>query len=463
MNPLSSISPIGHSSIPLRHKPEGDRRNDNLSEVELQLLNKEKTRQNENNFPLLKTPEILLNILGYLDITRYALEVVAIDTVKAEKQAFNNARLSCKPLGQAGYDLIHEIEIHDGKDIERAAQIFGQKTNFSIRLQGYVSYFGDSEFDLEWKNSAFTDADLQKLPKSLWRLSIHNDKGFTPAGLVAALKNLVNLEQISLAASKSVTNEVLAQLGELSNLKVVDLGRSCEFTAAGLVAMLENSVKLEKVILRGCGYLEDEMLAQLGKLPNLKVVDLSDYSGIRFTAAGLVAMLKNSVKLEQFILSSSKQVTDEVLDQLGKLLNLKVVDLSNNSEFTTAGLVAMLKNSVKLEQISLTSSKKVTNEVLTQLGELPNLKVVDLCNSNGFTAAGLVAMLKNSVKLEQFILSACLKVEITDEVLAQLWKLPNLKVVDLFTFNSKLTDAGWAVIKKLQERKILDKYYLVTK
>jgi hypothetical protein len=149
----------------------------------------------------------------------------------------------------------------------------------------------------------------------------------TDAGL-RHIGKMSELEELSIRDARSVTDEGVSQLAQLTNLKHISISFS-NLTNDSLV-LLSRLPSMEHVELQG-NHFSDEGLARLNGKDRLKKLCIGIGAG-RITDAGLVH-LKDFNKLEMLELQPSK-VTTQGLAQLMGLPNLKKLVMRPNG---TAG------------------------------------------------------------------------------------------------------------------------------
>jgi len=148
-------------------------------------------------------------------------------------------------------------------------------------------------------------------------------------------------------------------------------------------------------------------------------------------------------------------LSDDSLEQIGKLTNLKSfsvcprnVAMTSGSNFTDRGIKA-LTGLTKLELLSLGGCQKFTDRGLTDIVQLPHLKSLNLSSTN-VTDTG-VAELQQSKTLEELNLHNCRF--ITDKGLGSLSTISQLR--DLQLGGTRITDAGIQKLVALSNLEVL--------
>jgi beta-lactamase regulating signal transducer with metallopeptidase domain len=235
---------------------------------------------------------------------------------------------------------------------------------------------------------------------------------------------LTDLRLLALFA-KPVTDAGLAEIVRIKQLTTLSLNLP-NITAAGFAAlqelpMLEN-LRLGK--LKGGIPIDDAALAQLGTLTNLKLLNLPADD---LTDAGL-AHLKPLAQLQSLALlgacDAMPQLTEAGLVHLEPLRSLKHLDLPTRIEITDLGVASL----ARLQALqSLNSGLTLSDEGLAQLASLQRLKQIDL-HCDRISAAGMqhIARMRG---LESLGFHDC---SIGEAAMAHLVDLPKLRVLRLY-------------------------------
>ncbi len=295
----------------------------------------------------------------------------------------------------------------------------------------------------------FDDAALVHIPHfaKLERLDLSgmdvNDRGYavslkiTDAGL-AHLAGVPSLRWLSLAGCHEVKGEGLRVLESLPMLEYLDLTYSgVESPAverlALLVSLRELSLShcmnfhgrslaevakcagLRRLHLQGCVMLSEGDAMHLGKLSQLRCLDLRDcqgrfrgqtesgfskggaepppppvQDGIGITDRNVAALGK--LPLESLLLGGSESLTDAIGGALAKMTTLRHLDLSNLPN-TTGDLMAKIPDG--LESLALDQNPQIDEAALARLPRLATLKELGLAGLSRLDGATLKAMLEN--------------------------------------------------------------------
>ena len=211
----------------------------------------------------------------------------------------------------------------------------------------------------------------------------------------AELGNLPSLGSLALSANE-LTGEIPAELGDLPNLEW--LGLSGNQLTGEIPAELGGLTNLEVLSLSG-NQLTGEIPAELGGLTNLVRIHLQ---GNQLTGE-IPAELGSLTNLAGLYLANN-QLTGEIPAELGGLANLGRLHLQGNE--LTGEIPAELGSLTNLAGLLL-SSNQLTGEIPAELGNLTNLEELALSSNQltGCIPAGLRNTLNND--LEQVGLPFC--------------------------------------------------------
>ena len=167
--------------------------------------------------------------------------------------------------------------------------------------------------------------------------------------------------------AKGLTGEIPPELGDLSNLEVLELSEN------GLTGEIPSELGdlsyLVHLSLWG-NQLMGEIPPELGNLSNLDVLDLSDNQ-----LTGEIPLELGDLSYLVHLSLWGNQLTGEIPSELGKLYDLEYLDLSNNQ--LSGEIPPELGNLSNLEDLDLWGNQ-LTGEVPPELGNLSNLEELDL-------------------------------------------------------------------------------------
>ncbi len=246
----------------------------------------------------------------------------------------------------------------------------------------------------------------------------------SPAG-IEQLKEINHIEILNLELCEELTDDGLALLKTLTNLKTLILAGT-GVTDSGLVH-LRSLEMLAGLDLDFCEEVTDAGLVHLRALTNLQWLSLK---GTRFaprpiTDSGL-KHLRELTKLELLDLSGTR-ITDVGLAQLNGMTRLKVLNMGLTG-LTDVGL-AQLKGLHDLERLDLTSTEglggpKVSDAGVHHLTALSNLRHLSLIGADVSDAS-----LGQLVKLTRLRSLNLIGTQVTTEGLRKLkFALPNCEI-----------------------------------
>lgn len=181
--------------------------------------------------------------------------------------------------------------------------------------------------------------------------------------------------------------EVIA-ITSLRSLRELDLS-GCEDITDRSVSELRRLSGLEKLDLSFCNQITDSSLMALAGLPALRSINLNWCYGVTDSGLGALSQCK---WLESVSLWSCEEVTDEGVTELANLPNLKVLELPEFAAITDRGLAALSHHAAKLESLRLDHLSDVSDEGITRLSGLKQLRNLSVQSCSKVTAGGVAAL-----------------------------------------------------------------------
>ena len=259
------------------------------------------------------------------------------------------------------------------------------------------------------KNSKLVLLDLRK----------NNMTGEVTEDLAHVIKNNLGLEVLCLSDNnlKSSAIVILEALAKLSRLVILDLNRNkmTEVVAECLANVIKNNLNLRQLglsdnCLRSSAVVVFQALAEHLQL---KVIDLSNNSITGEVAKDLAIIITNNSNLEELCLSDNdlKSSASVILQALKNNSQLKKLNLNSNSMSgkVAEDLANVIRSNSGLEQLYLSDNnlKSSAIVILQALKDNSQLKFLNL-NSNNMTgkvAEDLANVIRNNSGLEQLCLS----------------------------------------------------------
>jgi hypothetical protein len=252
--------------------------------------------------------------------------------------------------------------------------------------------------------------------------------------IVEAYPNLESLNLTNHGYIKRITDRGLGFIGKLSRLKALNLMYQSGFTDVGFAQI--SRLPLKSLSLQGCS-VRDSNLISLANLSNtLTYLDLGLNEAI--TDQGLSAIFGPS-------LTSLHLGGCQVSDTLAALLaTLPLKELSLNSSSITRRGLAWLQNLSGLTHLNLGFCRNLNDADLTSFfnGATCPLEYLNLADGH---VAGSMRALERFPKLTHLRL---FKVDLTDDQVALLGKLPLLAHLDL-GYNDLITPRGIQSLRHL--------------
>ncbi len=223
---------------------------------------------------------------------------------------------------------------------------------------------------------------LKRLPKLSYLIISTNPAKptFTDAGMVH-IKEIRSLRMFYAFRMSTIGDEGLAHLSSLPSLERLNLSFNKKITDAGMapVARMKSLRQLD-ISHTGIGDIGAEHLQQL---TNLELLELPD--GISRPA--MVDLLATKPRLRKLWLGSSSSATygDEVLEQVGKMADLEILN-AGGQNVTDAGMVSLSKCR-KLKSLGLFNCP-ITNKGLGEVSKLALLERLSVYDAK-LTTSGL--------------------------------------------------------------------------
>lgn len=281
----------------------------------------------------------------------------------------------------------------------------------TVPLKDYIAEIRKRQFAGIGMPEDVTDADVAQLATigSLEYLRLTSDN-ITDASL-ASIAHMVQLDNLSVAGCRKLTDRGISKLAPLSQLKALNIGY--------------------------CYNLTNASMATIGQLASLEA--LSVYSCPELTDSGF-ARLTGLKKLRSLRIGKSG-ITDDTLLSIGRIESLEILDINVCKRLTDTG-ISRLANLTKLKMLWMRYCDKITDSSLSVIGQLTSLEDLDISDCTRITDAG-VAKLVALKKLKNLSLTGP---NLTDAALDSVAQLSNLE--SLYVSGEKLSKQKLAWLKK---------------
>lgn len=364
------------------------------------------------------------------------------------------------------------------------------------RLGSLIGKTGLVALDIEGSNFAGDPAAFLEAAKKLARLVCHvNTYDERDAGLAGQpLMSVVRLPLLHLGVRSYKWDEsTLKALAQSSTLRSVTLDVWSGALPAAALAELKAVETLETFVLRANENLGSEHFKAIAGIKQLRRLEVTRPPTFNTTKGRYepphktyavtaedwfhIAAMPN---LETLRAKWAPTLTDEVLKRLGQSGTLRVLELSGNSVWTSAG-IASLANAPRLEELHLDESGHLEEsdipKVFVALSKLQGLKTLSLAHITGVSAkdlayldnltnlkemhavgcdwvdASTLSVVRNLNKVETLLLYDCPNLD--DSAIATLDGHEKLSVLGL-SGCTKVTNKSLAVFRTLAGLKVID-------
>jgi len=286
--------------------------------------------------------------------------------------------------------------------------------------------------------------NLEKLTHFRALEELHLNNLDTNSEHLKPIGKLSNLKRLNLHATE-IDDDGLAHLAEL---KLTYLRISATNVKGPGFAHLAEMVTLEELILEYLKDLQDDGLAHLGKLINLTRLDVSETRLAGATIGSFPSLV--------YLKARSTPLTDEALGRsMATLPKLEELDLGRSKQLTGAFL-AKARPDNRIRVLNFDDSEGLSN-VGKNLGKLPMLEVLDFSSYEGVTNEAFTALGENLGKLPMLeVLDFTHCGGVTDEAMKDIGKANKLRVLDLFA-----TSVGDGTLEALANLDALESVSLI--
>ena len=231
------------------------------------------------------------------------------------------------------------------------------------------------------KTVAYGKADILSLSKETKELTVFADK-FSPE-VWTMLKNFTNLHKLSVsgASMTSVKESDMALISGISSLEDLDIRD--EKIGDAFARSLKRLSHMNKIGIGGKG-LTDDGIISIASVQSLRTMYIVWCKSASDTSLNAISSLKN---LEHLGLPDEGDFSNNGIEKLSRLKRLKSISLSGVRRVSPKTLY-FLGNLKDLEQVVITDGT-VDVKLMTLLGKLPKLNFITMSRTKGLTDASL--------------------------------------------------------------------------
>ena len=228
-------------------------------------------------------------------------------------------------------------------------------------------------------------------------------------------------KELNLEHFPALEDEDLAIIVKLfPNLRSLKIGRENVLTDQAGIYIAELHETLEELELGG-PYLTDSVILHLGKLQKLKCFFLSGNENFTNQITKDISAFAGT--LIALSLNDFETLTNECLEEIGKLTKLESLFIENNKNFSDVLGEILLKLSGTLTYLDLRKCEGLSNQIMLSIEKLSKLKTLILVENLWLTDQ-IGTIFSKLVNLEELYLWYC--ENITQELLKFVVKLPKL-------------------------------------
>ncbi|QEG23256.1 leucine-rich repeat domain-containing protein [Mariniblastus fucicola] len=233
-------------------------------------------------------------------------------------------------------------------------------------------------------------------------------------GNMGGIRKLMNLKKFGLKNSRYATSSTLEMLAEAPVLETVEIHECSEITSLHEVVRIR---RLENLVV-----VPDEAMsfAPLVECRNLKSVKLFNSSSINDSAARDLGRIKS---LESVDLTNTA-ITDEGLSELGSLPNLKKLILED-CEMITGETFAEFQFPEELVELNLSDALKIDDLGLSELKRFTSLEHLRMYRNHAVLGKGFECL----ASLQKLKTLSCPETSINDQHLQLLAGIDSLEMI----------------------------------
>lgn len=275
----------------------------------------------------------------------------------------------------------------------------------------------DEDEDSILSTSSFLSADQEPAPSTSMNV---NDDEFMDTSqhseefqlsnqqipvLLANCLFAASLRSLTLRGCQFISDNGLLQLGSLFSLREADLSGCHSLTGKGLLVLAE-SYDLTTLSLANCRRLGDEGIVRLTHLDSLKQLNLS---GCRCISDQSLVAISHLHSLRSLDLSLCDQITDDGLSSLSTLEMISELRLGWCRQVTNTGLRCLAAQPARSSRLRVLHVPRlpITDECLTTLVLLSALEELDISGCTRLSSSAVGNMLSHLYQMTNLMASHC--------------------------------------------------------
>ena len=220
-----------------------------------------------------------------------------------------------------------------------------------------------------------------------------------------------SLEELRVAGCPAVTDGALAVMGQLPQLRRLDVSQCRAITDAAVCTLARRCPALVELRLAGCRSVTDAAVTAVAAgLPQLAALDLSRCSAITDEALRRLAARRGGGGLFEVRFGACDMVCDGGLAALARAHGgtLASLDLGRCLLVSTAAIVELGRLCPRLVELVLAGCPNATDDAVLAVAEsCPDLRVLGLGSCSKLTSSGVAALIHASRALEELALDDC--------------------------------------------------------
>ena len=213
------------------------------------------------------------------------------------------------------------------------------------------------------------------------------------------------LKVLDLRGSQRLTDRGLLQLGDLNALEVAKLDNCHSIQGRGLL-VLSNSSHLHTLSLANCRRITDEAIVNISHLFSITALTLD---GCRCLTDRSLAAISDLCQLQKLDLSQCDLITNSGLNYLRDLQYLEELSLGWCRNVSDDGIKILASQPMRCESLKILRIARcqISDEGIESLGKLTNLRELNLNGCSNVSSAALGNTLQRLPKLEVLDASYC--------------------------------------------------------